>query len=47
MTSQVSDTRLTRPRLRRKAIHHALLSYLFAAVVVALMINIFGSLLRG
>jgi uncharacterized membrane protein len=47
MTSQVSDTSLTRPRLRRSAIHHALLSYLFAAVVVALMINIVASLLRA
>ena len=47
MTSQVSDTSLTHPRLRRTAIHHALLSYLFAAVVVALMINIVASLLRA
>ena len=45
MTSQVSDTSLTVPRMRRTAIHHALLSYLFAAVVVALMINIVGGLL--
>jgi uncharacterized membrane protein len=47
MTSQVSDTSLTRARLRRTAIHHALLSYLFAAVVVALMINIVASLLSA
>jgi uncharacterized membrane protein len=47
MTSQVSDTSLTLPRLRRTAIHHALLAYLFAAVVVALMINIVASLLRA
>ncbi len=47
MTSQVSDTSLTRPHLRRTAIHHAPLSYLFAAVVVALMINIVASLMRA
>ena len=47
MTSQVSDTSLTRARLRRTAIHHALLSYLFAAVVVALMINIVAGLMRA
>jgi uncharacterized membrane protein len=46
MTSQVSDTSLTVPAMRRTAIHHALLSYLFATVVVALTINIVASLLR-
>lgn len=47
MTSQVSDTSLTTPAMRRMAIHHALLSYLFATVVVALTINIVASLLRA
>jgi uncharacterized membrane protein len=45
MTSQVSDTSLTAVRLRRAAIHHALLSYLFGTVVVALTINIVAGLL--
>jgi uncharacterized membrane protein len=45
MTSQVSDTALTARTLRRTAIHHALLSYVFGTVVVALTINIVASLL--
>ena len=44
MTFQVSDTDLTVKPIRRLAIQHALLSYLFGAVIVALMINIVGSL---
>ena len=47
MTSQVSDTTLTVPALRRAVLRHALLSYLFATVVVALTINIVASLLRA
>jgi len=47
MTSQVSDTSLTVPGLRRAVLRHALLSYLFATVVVALTINIVASLLRA
>jgi uncharacterized membrane protein len=47
MTSQVSDTSLTTPAMRRTAIHHALLAYLFATVIVALTINIVASLLRA
>ncbi|MFL5962117.1 MAG: DUF1345 domain-containing protein [Gaiellaceae bacterium] len=45
MTSQVSDTALTARRLRRAAIHHALLSYVFGTTIVALTINIVASLL--
>jgi uncharacterized membrane protein len=45
MTSQVSDTALTSRRMRRTAIHHALLSYVFGTAVVALTINIVASLL--
>ena len=44
MTFQVSDTDLTVKPIRRLAIQHALLSYLFGAVIVALMINIVGTL---
>jgi uncharacterized membrane protein len=44
MTFQVSDTDLTTKSIRRTAVKHALLSYLFGAVIVAIMINIVGSL---
>jgi uncharacterized membrane protein len=45
MTFQVSDTNLTTKRIRRIALGHALLSYLFGAVIVALVINVVASLL--
>ena len=45
MTFQVSDTNLTTKRIRRIALAHALLSYLFGAVIVALVINVVASLL--
>ncbi len=45
MTFQVSDTDLTTKRIRRIALLHALMSYLFGAVIVALAINIVASLL--
>jgi uncharacterized membrane protein len=47
MTSQVSDTSLEAPVLRRTVLGHALVSYLFATVVVALSINIVASLIRA
>jgi uncharacterized membrane protein len=46
MTFQVSDTDLTTGTFRRLALRHALLSYLFGAVVVGLVINVVGSLLN-
>ena len=46
MTFQVSDTNLTNKRIRRIALSHALLSYLFGAVIVALVINVVSSLLH-
>jgi uncharacterized membrane protein len=46
MTFQVSDTNLTTKPVRRSALHHALLSYLFGAVIVALLINVVSSLLH-
>ncbi len=46
MTFQVSDTDLTSKAVRRGALHHALLSYLFGAVIVALMINVVSGLLH-
>ena len=45
MTFQVSDTDLTTKSIRRIALGHALLSYLFGAVIVALSINVVASLL--
>ncbi len=45
MTFQVSDTDLTGVAIRRTAVRHALLSYLFGVVVVAITINIVASLL--
>jgi uncharacterized membrane protein len=46
MTFQVSDTNLTTKRIRRVALSHALLSYLYGAVIVALVINVVSSLLH-
>jgi uncharacterized membrane protein len=45
MTFQVSDTNLTAKAIRRTALRHALISYLFGAVILALAINIVASLL--
>jgi uncharacterized membrane protein len=46
MTFQVSDTNLTSKSIRRIALTHAALSYLFGAVIVALVINVVASLLH-
>jgi uncharacterized membrane protein len=43
MTFQVADTNLTSPNLRRLVLRHALLSYLFGAVILATTINITAS----
>jgi uncharacterized membrane protein len=45
MTFQVSDTNLTAKPIRRTALRHALISYLFGAVIIAIVINIVASLL--
>lgn len=45
MTFQVSDTDITTKRMRRAVRTHALLSYLFGVVIVAMTINIVASLL--
>jgi uncharacterized membrane protein len=39
MTFQVSDTNLTSPAIRAAALRHALLSYLFGAVILATSVN--------
>ena len=46
MTFQVSDTTVTSRPVRRQVTRHALLSYLFGAVIVALAINTVASLLQ-
>jgi uncharacterized membrane protein len=45
MTFQVSDTDLTFKRVRRSALHHALLSYLFGTVIVAITVSSVAGLL--
>lgn len=46
MTFQVSDTNITSKPIRRILLHHALLSYLFGAVLLAIAINVVATLLR-
>ena len=46
MTYQVSDTNLCTKTIRDTVTKHALLSYLFGTVVVAVMINVVASLLH-
>jgi uncharacterized membrane protein len=45
MTFQVSDTNLQAKPIRRNAIRHALLSYVFGTIIVAITINIVAGLL--
>ena len=45
MCFQVSDTDLTGKRVRRCALHHALLSYVFGTVIVAVTVNLIAALL--
>jgi uncharacterized membrane protein len=45
MTFQVSDTDIQERPIRRTAVKHALLSYLFGAVIVAVTINVVAGLL--
>ena len=45
MTFQISDTTLTSRRMRRVALHHALLSYLFGTVIVAITVSSVAGLL--
>ncbi|GAB3146535.1 DUF1345 domain-containing protein [Micromonospora sonneratiae] len=46
MTFQVSDTNLTSNQMRTTAMRHALLSYLFGAVIIASTINLIAGLVR-
>src|ERR1700733_3658300 len=40
MTFQVSDTDLTSAAIRKTALRHALISYLFGAIIIGLIINV-------
>lgn len=44
MTYQVSDTGLLTPKFRRALLAHALLAYLFGAVIVATVVNVVAGL---
>ena len=46
MTFQVADTNITSKPVRRITLHHALLSYLFGAVLLGLVINVVATLLK-
>jgi uncharacterized membrane protein len=46
MTYQVSDTNLQTKPIRRTALKHSLLSYLFGTAVIAVMINLVAGLAR-
>lgn len=46
MTYQVSDTDLTSKAIRKAALRHALLSYVFGITVIAMTINVVASLIR-
>ena len=45
MTFQVSDVQITARRLRRLALLHGLVSFLYSTVIIALTVNIAASLL--
>jgi uncharacterized membrane protein len=45
MTFQVSDTDIAKRTIRRAVVRHALLSYLFGAVIVGVTINVVGDLI--
>jgi uncharacterized membrane protein len=47
MTYQVSDTDVTHRVLRRTVLNHALLSFLFGAVILATTVNVIASLLNS
>jgi len=47
MTFQVSDTDIQARRTRRTVLRHALLAYLFGAVILAVVVNVIASLING
>ena len=46
MTFQVSDTDVQVHKIRRTVLRHALLSYLFGAVILAVMVNVIASVVN-
>jgi uncharacterized membrane protein len=46
MTFQVSDTDIQARRIRRSVVHHALLAYLFGAVILAVAVNLIANLVK-
>jgi uncharacterized membrane protein len=46
MTFQISDTDVQVGRIRRTVVRHALLSYLFGAVILAVMVNVIASVVQ-
>lgn len=46
MTFQTSDTGITSRRVRRTVLRHAMLAYLFGAVILAATVNVIASLVR-
>jgi uncharacterized membrane protein len=47
MTYQVSDTDVQRRETRRTVVRHALLSYLFGAVILAVVVNVIATLINS
>jgi uncharacterized membrane protein len=45
MTFQVSDTEISKRPIRRTAIHHALLSYVFGTMILGIIVNSIAALL--
>jgi uncharacterized membrane protein len=45
MTFQVSDTDISKRPIRRAAIHHALLSYVFGTMILGIVVNSIATLL--
>jgi len=46
MTFQVSDTDINMREMRRQVLRHALISFLFGAVILATTVNVIASLLN-
>ncbi|HZP30752.1 MAG TPA: DUF1345 domain-containing protein, partial [Acidimicrobiia bacterium] len=46
MTFQVSDTDIQSKAIRRTVLRHALLSFLFGAVILGVTVNVVASLFR-
>jgi uncharacterized membrane protein len=47
MTYQVADTDVQARRTRHTVLRHALLAYLFGAVILAVVVNVIASLING